>query len=142
MAKKTNWMKKADGEWRRIIREVGECEMCGKEGIRAQNGGWLHLFAHHIIKRSELCYRHDLSNGVCLCYRCHKREPWSPHVDLARFLDWLNLHREGQYKWYMEHAVEEDKQVGKNIIKVRKAIRMKRERSYREDYELLKEIKK
>lgn len=59
--------KKCDQLWGEIIRELagGRCQKCG---TTPQPKG---LHAHHVIGRSRTVLRHDLANGVALCYRCH-----------------------------------------------------------------------
>ena len=96
------WKGKADDEWSKQIRAVGCCEICSRGG---------RLNAHHIINRTRLRYRHDLSNGVCLCVRCHSFDSdISPHADSygnEKFMAWLAESRPGQFQWYEEH--KEDK---------------------------------
>ena len=54
-------------EWSRAVRERDEkCRHCGTDQD---------LHAHHVLpKHSHPDLRLDLSNGITLCYRCHKRE--------------------------------------------------------------------
>ncbi len=92
------WKGKADEEWSKQIRAVGKCEHCNGLGK---------MDAHHIISRTRLRHRHDLSNGVCLCVRCHRFDATiSPHADsygAENFLAWLKTERPGQFQWYEEH---------------------------------------
>jgi len=112
------WKKKADDAWAKEIRKVGRCEICGRVGSK--------LNAHHIISRTRLRFRHDLSNGICLCCYCHRFSPsFSPHVDTysgEMFLNWLQINRPGIWAWYQEH--KEDKRPP--------------EKSYQQSYEELK----
>jgi len=89
------WKGKADEAWSIQIRAVGKCEMCPRTTS---------LAAHHIINRTRLRFRHDLSNGICLCSWHHLRDPdISPHADSYSnegFLAWLRENRPGQYQWY------------------------------------------
>jgi len=98
------WKGKADDEWSKQIRAVGCCEICGKKG---------RLNAHHLINRTRLRYRHDLSNGVCLCVRCHCFDSdISPHADSysnERFMVWLRKERPGQFDWYEAHKHDKRK---------------------------------
>lgn len=98
------WRDKADDAWAKEIREVGACEICSGTGK---------LDSHHIISRTRLRHRHDLSNGVCLCIRCHRFDSYiSPHADSfggENFLAWLKRERYGQWQWYEE--AKEDKRV-------------------------------
>jgi len=93
------WKKKADEQWALQIKTVGACE------VNSSHVGRLN--AHHIISRTRLRYRHDLSNGVCLCTQCHSfNADISPHQDsygAERFLAWLKKDRPGQFQWYEEH---------------------------------------
>ncbi len=111
------WKKKADDEWSKQIRLVGYCEVCAKTGK---------LDAHHIITRTRLRFRHDLSNGVCLCSGCHRfNAAISPHIDsfsAENFIAWLKVSCPGVYKWYEGH--KDDKRQPK--------------KTYRQCYEELK----
>ena len=112
------WREKADEAWAVEIRAVGKCEYC-----RRTTG----LNAHHIITRIRLRFRHDLSNGICLCSRCHAFDPAiSPHIDsfsAENFLRWLKENRPGQWEWYEENKHD----------------KMPIEGTYRDKYEELKE---
>ena len=114
------WRDKADKLWGMVIRQVGKCEYCGSHTNQ--------LNAHHIINRTRLKFRHDVSNGVCLCVRCHSFDSdISPHADSfggEKFLEWLKIERSGQFKWY--EANKHDKR--------------QHEKTYEECYYELKEI--
>ena len=92
------WKGKADEAWAAEIKRVGKCEKCNSVGS---------LNAHHIISRTRLRFRHDISNGVCLCVRCHVFDCYcSPHADsygAENFLQWLKEERPGQWAWYEEN---------------------------------------
>jgi len=93
------WRKKADKLWSEIIREVGYCEVCGK-----QTG----LVAHHLIsKGGNMKFRHDISNGICLCRYHHTMgKDISAHGAMEavdNFLKWLKDKRGGVWLWYIEH---------------------------------------
>ncbi len=105
MARKRNYKKLATADWSRVIRQVGHCEICGRLGKRGKKQGWTNLDAHHLIhKGASSEFRCDLSNGVCLCKRCHQWElPISPHQNLEGFERWLKANRPGQWIWYEEH---------------------------------------
>ena len=113
----TYWKKKADEAWASEIKKVGRCEKCGRNTS---------LNAHHIIGRTRLKFRHDLSNGVCICSYCHNFDPnFSPHCDSyggEKFLEWLRTERPGQFQWYEDH--KDDKR--------------QKEKTYQECYEELK----
>jgi len=114
------WRKKADDIWSDVIKQVGQCEYCGNT-IRQ-------LHSHHILARTRPRFRHDISNGVCLCSTCHNFDPTiSPHQDSyggERFLEWLKLYRPGQFVWYQEN--KEDKR--------------QKEKTYEQCFNELKEI--
>ena len=92
------WKKKSDDLWSKVVKSGGRCEICNSGGK---------LDAHHIITRTRLRYRHDLSNGICLCSRCHRFDPdISPHVDsfgAENFLAALKSMCPDKYKWYQDH---------------------------------------
>lgn len=103
------WRKKADLMWSNVIRQVGECEMCHRQGIRGEKQGWTNLYAHHLIEKSYgRKFRHDVSNGISLCAYCHKWDALkSPHRNRDGFREWLKEHRPGQYQWLLRN--EQDK---------------------------------
>ncbi len=110
--------KEADLEWSRVIREVGHCERCEPDGDHDEGKS---LNAHHLIGRSAYAYRHDLSNGICLCASCHTMSAWSAHEDKTGFMSWLERNRPGQWAWYCQHTVAVEKQIGNEIVIVRHA---------------------
>ena len=93
------YKKEADNLWSEQIKKVGYCEVCGSRTRQ--------LNAHHIINRTRGRFRHDLSNGVCLCVTCHTfGSDCCPHGGLdavLRFNEWLKANRPGQYDWFMEN---------------------------------------
>ena len=112
------WRKKADKAWADDVKEVGECEICHKEGkIRKEDGKpFKGLHAHHLILRGNLRHRFDLSNGLCLCVACHGAHPHYRNnkrcahgSDEAKkaLMEWFEEERPGQFEWYEEH--KEDK---------------------------------
>lgn len=53
-------------KWTKEIKSKGRCEKCGSKD---------NLEAHHIIEWSEYPQgRIDISNGMCLCLKCHTKE--------------------------------------------------------------------
>jgi len=116
------WKKRATALWSDLIREVGECEICGREGKRGKTQGWTNLDAHHLIpKGTSDLFRCDLSNGVCLCVRCHQwDEGVSPHQNKEGFEKWLETMRPGQWKWYnRNYPLEDEKQIGNITVPTR-----------------------
>jgi len=117
-------MKKATEVWSDLIRQVGKCEICGLTGVRGIVRGWRNLEAHHLIPRGILEYRCELSNGICLCYQCHKRNPdWSPHANRDGFEQFLKAYRPGQYHWYNRHCPKDlEKEIDGRIVMCRRVI--------------------
>ena len=108
------WMDKADDAWSDEIRKVGQCEICHKPGTARKEDGAevVGLHAHHLILRGRHRYRHDLSNGICLCIACHGAHPHFRNnkrcahgSDDAKkaFMEWLEEERPGVYGWLEEH---------------------------------------
>jgi len=88
--------KKADKLWSDIIRQRndGMCEIsdCGKPGGQP----------HHIVGRKNLILRHDLRNGINLCYTHHVGGKLSTQNDPIWFLDWLKTNRAKDYNYLMK----------------------------------------
>lgn len=63
----------ADARWSKAVRERDNytCQRCG--AVHASNSQGLH--AAHIFSRGIKRIRHDLVNGIALCYGCHR------HID-------------------------------------------------------------
>ena len=138
-----NYKAKALKEWSRIIREVGECEICGKKGVKGETQGWTNLVAHHLIRKGQaLDYLVDLSNGLCLCYYCHKRNPdISPHLNEENFFRWLEKFRPGQFQWFDEHnPLCVEKEVGGLKMMCRKVVKTTDKIDWQAQYEMLKEL--
>ena len=130
-----DWQTKADKEWSRVIKEVGHCEWCGQSDEIAQ------MHAHHIIKRTNFNFRHLIENGHCLCASCHSLGHSSAHKDRTAYLEWFELRRPGQWKWYMDNTVTEWKEIGNRTILVYKPKKIRHEGD-KAEYEMLKEIRK
>ena len=65
-SEKTKLQKKADDLWSVIIRNRDLiCRLCKSRPSRD---------AHHIFARSHKNTRHDIRNGLGLCYTCHQPE--------------------------------------------------------------------
>jgi len=109
MAKKktqTYWRKKADKEWSRVVRQVGHCEICSTIGKVTTSG----LCAHHLIEKGgtgATKFRHDLSNGLCVCRYHHTMgKDITCHGGFRAvegFREWLKEHRPGIWQWYEEN---------------------------------------
>ena len=113
MATEKTYMGHLDKWWRDEIRKVGECEYCGAKGTpRADGQFFVGLQAHHLILKDvngwQSKFRHDISNGICLCSTHHSKyaRDFSPHGvgDATRmFWDWVYYQRHGQFCWYMDN---------------------------------------
>ena len=55
--------KKCDDLFSEVIRKRGKCERCGAKNVI--------FHCHHIISRSYRKVRFNLTNGSCLCAKCH-----------------------------------------------------------------------
>jgi len=58
--------------WAKKVKERDHytCQICG--GRLRKDGGRLSvLHAHHLVVKQRREYRHDIDNGICLCYTCH-----------------------------------------------------------------------
>jgi predicted restriction endonuclease len=61
--------KELDKLWSKRVRERdGKCALCGVKDKQ--------LYAHHYIvnRARSVKYRHDVRNGVALCYACHRHK--------------------------------------------------------------------
>jgi len=90
---RTYQKKKADKLWSARIRQRngGMCEICNKMGGQP----------HHIVGRKNLVLRHDLRNGINLCYTHHVGGNKSAHNDPLWFIVWFKYHRAEDYRYLM-----------------------------------------
>lgn len=72
-----------DVRWSLEIRKRDRymCRRCSVHYLPNSNG----LHAHHIFTRTRKATRHDLENGVALCYGCHM---WA-HRNPLDFHEWI-----------------------------------------------------
>jgi len=96
------WKKKADDEWKKIVKSSGACAVCGTTTNQ--------LHAHHLIGRTNLKYRHEPMNGVCLCATHHSMGGYKVdiccHGDLGQvhnFEAWLHNNRTFKWDWWIDH---------------------------------------
>jgi len=129
--KGTDWKKKADDQWSLAVRlSHKRCEICGKPGTLIKSGLEIGgLNAHHVIGRSNMKFRHDLNNGLCLCVYCHRfRKDLSPHagsvIGVSGFIDWFKENKPVQWAWFMKRKFDSGKS----------------EYSFEENYRHLKEV--
>ena len=88
--------KRLDKEWSYKVRSHFhfQCQVCGH--VKNRN------HAHHIIpKHANKDLRHDIRNGICLCFRCHKVGPLAAHQNALFFNKWLRKNHNAQWKWCM-----------------------------------------
>ena len=89
---------KADDLWSKAIKQVGRCEIGGKTEA---------LESHHLIRRENLLFRWDLSNGICLSSWHHTLgNDIAAHgsTDVTdRFAEWMRVNRLGQWKWFLKN---------------------------------------
>jgi len=66
MTERKRLIARLDKLWSRQVKERTDytCEYCGRINVPVD--------PHHYIGRANLTLRHDLSNGFCLCTRCHR----------------------------------------------------------------------
>ena len=69
-----------DREWSAAVkaRDGGVCQHCGSD--RALNG------AHIFGKKAHPAVRHDVENGVTLCWPCHR---WWAHQEPVEFSEFV-----------------------------------------------------
>ncbi|KKK43408.1 hypothetical protein LCGC14_3168490 [marine sediment metagenome] len=90
------WLKRADVLWSVLVRQKngGRCVMCGKPCRDA----------HHIIPRGKKAHRHNLKNGLPLCYPCHQcNNSVSPHQSPLGFVEWLKEYNLELFDWADYH---------------------------------------
>lgn len=70
-------------------RDENKCVICGNSDK---------VNCHHIIPRENREFRHDLNNGISLCFLHHKFSlEISPHKNALAFFLWLEKNRPEQY---------------------------------------------
>jgi len=79
-AAKKRLRNKLDKEWSEAVRERdgNVCQKCGS--TKALNG------AHIFGKKAHPATRHDVENGICLCWPCHV---WWGHQEPVEFYDFV-----------------------------------------------------
>ena len=72
-----------DRRWSLAVKErdVYTCRRCGS----TNPPGTRSLHAHHIFTRARKSTRHDVDNGISVCFGCHM---WS-HRNPLEFHDWM-----------------------------------------------------
>jgi 5-methylcytosine-specific restriction endonuclease McrA len=78
---------KADLAWSKAVRERDgyRCQLCGRWYGPGSGRAVQGLHAAHIFSRNNLAVRHDLDNGVTLCYAHHR---WA-HENPVAFAEWV-----------------------------------------------------
>lgn len=112
------WREKGDKLWSEIIRAERGCVFCDNTNVQA----------HHILtKGSYPQYRHEIQNGIPVCYQHHmgqRRGLISAHGSPMAFMDWLKEHRRWQWEWVQEA----------------RKVDCKRDLTWKESYEKLLEV--
>jgi len=96
---------KADKIWADLVKEKAGwcCEICGRDCDDNHKG----LNAHHILPKERYHeMRHVLKNGVSLCYRCHKTDFLSPHLDAISFANWLKETKPEEYEYLLNYSIK------------------------------------
>jgi len=90
--------RKADKLWSELVRKKnnGNCEVCGKTGNQP----------HHCVGRKNLTLRHDLRNGVLLCFTHHTGGNLSAHNDPIWFLEWFKKNRPDDWKYLSKKRIK------------------------------------
>lgn len=89
---RTSLCRKADKLWSTIILLKGRCEICGAKATNP----------HHFIGRKNLTLRHDIRNGIALCYTHHIGGKESAHGDPQWICAWMMQHRPEDYNYIWE----------------------------------------
>lgn len=101
--RKFNYKKKCDDLWGKIVRlRDGECQAIGEGNTRC--GGV--LTADHIIGRANHNLRHNLRNGIALCYVHHIHWKGSHPLEYSY---WLKTEYPLTYKYVMRKRKEAPK---------------------------------
>ena len=118
--KKSTVKNRMDKKWSLIIRSLGRCEVCGKDGDCCQ------LHPHHVIGRKNLDTRWDLRNGVCLCATHHTLGKQSAHEQPLWFKDWLKEHRAEDYIYLNEFKKKKSKSFSiQDYLKIEESLNIK-----------------
>lgn len=91
---------KADKQWSIIVKDMWghKCAVCG---------GTEHLNSHHLIPREIAKFRHNPSNGICLCPTCHKFGRYSAHKHPLWFMAFIRSKNPGYFDCLLDAAMEE-----------------------------------
>lgn len=98
--------------WSKIIHEKFNetCQMCGKSTSK--------MDAHHILlKGSFPHYKFDTTNGILLCYDCHRNAEKAPHNSFSNqpFWKWF----EAKYpEWFRDIMIKKISKTKKNDMKL------------------------
>jgi hypothetical protein len=76
--------KDMDSVWSGAVKAKAKfkCERDPKHGTTI-------LESHHVVSRRHKTTRHELRNGVCLCFNCH----FKAHSDPKEFREWFEQYR-------------------------------------------------
>lgn len=89
-------VREKDDIWKVAVKERDSyiCQLCLKQYQKGETG----LHSHHIISRVFKEFRHDINNGISLCYYCHHKGPNSPHQNAIIFVEFLKTKKPELYE--------------------------------------------
>ena len=89
-----------DKQWTEQVKKRDEniCQVCGSKSKM--------LNAHHIIPKSYNETRHDLNNGITLCFKCHKVGKNGAHMNAIWFTLFLCQNKTSQFDYLIKKVVE------------------------------------
>jgi hypothetical protein len=91
---------KADKQWREAVlnRDGSLCVICQSTN---------RINCHHIIPRTIKEFRHNVTNGICLCPKHHKWGTYSAHKHGLWFYNWLMTNRKEQFEYLITNLLFE-----------------------------------
>jgi 5-methylcytosine-specific restriction endonuclease McrA len=98
--------KMLDDAWKNKVKERDSwtCQVC-KNKVIGHN-----CQAHHIIPKGYKLTRWDINNGITLCYRCHKVDLNSAHMNAIWFYCWFKSKKLAQFRYIIKKLKEIDEQ--------------------------------
>ena len=83
---------KMDVLWSKVVKRKagGKCALCPAPAVNS----------HHNIRRQNLRFRHDVDNGIALCFRHHRAGEESAHESPLAFAELFRLKCPEQAEWY------------------------------------------
>lgn len=79
-----------DKIWAKEVKDRDKvCQVCRNKNPQS----------HHIIPRGYKLLRHNVKNGIGLCYYHHKGRFQSAHQNALWFSEWLKIHKPEVYEY-------------------------------------------